>query len=54
MLLDDCTGSRNSSASFMTQDNNEGDAKMLGSVLDCPHRICIDDIARVTSDKKFT
>jgi hypothetical protein len=38
----------------MAQHNYEGDAKMLGSVFDRPHRISIDDVARVTGDKKLT
>jgi hypothetical protein len=53
VLFYNCTGSRHSAATFITQDKNEGDAKMLGSIFDRPYRIRIDDVARVTGDKKF-
>jgi hypothetical protein len=53
VLLDHRAGSRDSTTPFVTEDNDEGDTKMLGSIFDRPHRVRIDDIAGVTGDKKF-
>ncbi len=53
MLLNNFAGGSNCPASFMTHDDNQGNAKMFGAVFDRSHCRRINHVARVSGDKEF-
>ncbi len=51
MLLNNSASGSNGPASFMTHDNNEGNAEMFGSVFNRSHGRCINHVTRVAADE---